>query len=271
MRPVSPLVARAAPAVPAPIPAPADLASPHRVLWTGGWDSTFHVLKVVLKEGGRVEPVYVIDEERRSTAHEELAMAAIRDGLAAHGAGAAARLLPTRVIRRASIEVSPRIARLYEAGVDRFSIGSQYEWLAALSEQDGMSGLEVSWEKPNKTATEFYRTFLPLLVSSADGRVLGHDLGGHDAFELFRNFRFPNLDYTKWEMWDCAEQHGFLPLMQLTWFCHRPRSGRPCGRCTPCHYTVIGGLARRLPLRARWRWLSRHVRRWIRDPDGGFW
>jgi len=35
--------------------------------------------------------------------------------------------------------------------------------------------------------------------------------------------------------------------MEMTWFCHRPVRGKPCGLCAPCVYTIEEGLARRVP------------------------
>jgi NAD(P)-dependent dehydrogenase (short-subunit alcohol dehydrogenase family) len=36
-------------------------------------------------------------------------------------------------------------------------------------------------------------------------------------------------------------------LMDMTWFCHRPVNGKPCGACAPCVYTIEEGLAWRVP------------------------
>jgi hypothetical protein len=39
--------------------------------------------------------------------------------------------------------------------------------------------------------------------------------------------------------------------MDMTWFCHTPVRGRPCGICAPCVYTIEEGLARRVPVSRR--------------------
>ena len=41
-----------------------------------------------------------------------------------------------------------------------------------------------------------------------------------------------------------ARQAGFDEIMSLTWFCHRPRHGQPCGTCNPCIYTIEEGTRR---------------------------
>ena len=37
------------------------------ILWTGGWDSTFQLLSLLLLHGRKVTPYYLIDAERLST------------------------------------------------------------------------------------------------------------------------------------------------------------------------------------------------------------
>lgn len=36
----------------------------HHLLWTGGWDSTFRVLQLLLCSRDAVQPHYIIDPER---------------------------------------------------------------------------------------------------------------------------------------------------------------------------------------------------------------
>jgi len=37
------------------------------LLWTGGWDSTFRLLQLILDTRATIQPVYVIDTARRSS------------------------------------------------------------------------------------------------------------------------------------------------------------------------------------------------------------
>jgi hypothetical protein len=68
-----------------------------------------------------------------------------------------------------------------------------------------------------------------------------------------------------------AMRQNFADLMQLTWFCHRPRKGQPCGTCNPCIYTIEEGLGDRIPFANRARYYVRVVprlRHWLtRHPD----
>lgn len=44
------------------------------ILWTGGWDSTFRVVELSRMEGITIQPVYVIDPNRKSVPYELRAM-----------------------------------------------------------------------------------------------------------------------------------------------------------------------------------------------------
>src|SRR5690606_27941094 len=94
---------------------------------------------------------------------------------------------------------------------------------------------------------------------------------GDPRYELFKYFRFPLFDKTKRQMRAEAAAAGFDELMALTWFCHRPVRGEPCGRCNPCIYTIEEGLADRVPWRGRLRYRLRvlpRLKRWlVSHPD----
>ena len=48
------------------------------------------------------------------------------------------------------------------------------------------------------------------------------------------------LDMKKYYLeWDCED------IMDLTWFCHTPIKGKPCGWCNPCNQTIYKGLGER--------------------------
>jgi len=49
--------------------------------------------------------------------------------------------------------------------------------------------------------------------------------------------------------------NGFQALMDLTWFCCNPVSGKyPCGVCNPCVYAIEEGMAGRITIRGRLRY-----------------
>ena len=216
-------------------------ASPTHLLWTGGWDSTFRLLDLVLTERRPVRPCYLIDLRRRSTLHELRAMARIRADIARLSPEAGQRIGTTTIVSAGELSRDPDLVARFHALLARSYLGAQYVDLAQLARQlDETPGRRVVWT---------------LDPAHADG-----DLG------LFAGFRFPLLPLTKPEMLAIATREGFARVLEQTWFCHTPtRGGRPCGVCAPCKYTIEEGLGRRVPWPGRAKHAARRIpgARWL--------
>lgn len=243
------------------------MAATTRLLWTGGWDSTFRLLSLLLDEQREVQPYYVIDSlhYRPAVPAEREAMRLIRQSLLKRHPQAAVRLADTIECRLVDIDADNETARYYERCLAMGFIGGQYEWLARYCRQHGIDDMELSIHRDDKA-----RELLAELIDASRDR-LDPRFAGDCRYELFKSFRFPLFDRTKRQMRDEARLGGFDDLMRLTWFCHRPRRGQPCGTCNPCIYTIEEGLAERVPLSGRVRYHLRVVprlRHWLaRHPD----
>jgi 7-cyano-7-deazaguanine synthase in queuosine biosynthesis len=211
----------------------------HLVLWTGGWDSTFRVLYLLLVDKAQVSPVYVKDPARVSTERELQTIASILRELAITHPEAAARVRPLQVFALDEIppnqEITDSYLRLKETG----HFGTQYDWLARLAQHMDWKNVELS-------------------VVAEDRFSRFHEGDSHSAFA---RFDLPVLGMTKLMMADIAKANGFNDLMELTWFCHTPVFGRPCGLCGTCSATRKQGLGRRVPgIHSPFRYVSRAVR-----------
>lgn len=222
-----------------------------RLLWTGGWDSTFRLLQLLLVERRSVQPFYVVEGARRASWAEQQAMLKIRELLRTSHPEAAALLQETIDVPLEQIAADARIFSHYEKALHFGFIGGQYEWLARMCAQRGVTDMELAIHRDDKA-----RAQLAELVD-ASRQQLDSRFAGDPRYELFQSFRFPLFDMTKQEMQSAARQHGFADFMALTWFCHRPRNGQPCGVCNPCIYTIQEGLADRVPLAGRIRYRVR--------------
>ena len=144
-------------------------------------------------------------------------------------------------------------------------LGDQYQLLGEYADQFNVRDLELSIHRDDKA-----RDALASAVKHYED-----DGGGYYAIdpqsdypvELFEPFRFPVFDLTKLEMREIARQRGFDKLLNLTWFCHTPENGKPCGLCNPCLYTIEEGLIERIPPEHRGRRppLKRRFRVFVRD------
>lgn len=229
------------------------------LLWTGGWDSTFRLLQLLLVQNQPVQPYYVISAARQSSQHELAAMERIRQLLFQQHPHTKELLQPTIIQTVDALQPDDTIEQQYRALSSRQHLGNQYEYLARFATQAGISELELSIHKDDQA-----HKFLEPVVYKENGVFrLAKNLPDANL-RLFTNFRFPVLELTKLDMKQQAVQFGFFELMQYTVFCHAPlKGGRPCGACNPCRYTIAEGLKERVPYSRRLRY---EILRTIKPP-----
>lgn len=243
------------------LPAVSDTHEPVRLLWTGGWDSTYRLLHLVLVQGVSVRPYYVLDTARRSSIVELNTMQRIRRSVAAMSAPAASLIGPATIVAIHDIAADPEITARYRRLKARTFLGEQYDWLARFVKQFGLEGLELCVHVDDKA--HLFLNGHVRRVEDDDGQsywVLAEEALGSDL-SLFASFRFPLLELTKTDMQRTARERGFLHIMEQTWFCFTPVRNRPCGVCNPCQYTIQEGMGYRMPRAAKIRYFFLPVSR----------
>lgn len=214
------------------------------VLWTGGWDSTYRVLTLLRDGHCWIQPHYLINPRRQSHHLEMRAMAEISDQANERYWD---RLLPPKMVRVDEIAITPEARNRHACLVKAFGIGPQYLWLSEYVAQSGIERLELCIHTDDKAyaAVRFGKDELPGEPGAISEAVEGL---------LLSRFSMPILGSSKIEMKGRAQALGFDDLMEMTWFCQEPtQSGRPCGFCRPCQWTIAEGLAYRVPLDRRLR------------------
>jgi 7-cyano-7-deazaguanine synthase in queuosine biosynthesis len=224
------------------------------LLWTGGWDSTFRLLQLLWLQHRRVQPVYLIDPGRRSTAVEIETMQKIRDRLRREPAATADLLLPTRLGKVAELRPDAELAQAFQTVRATRFMGSQYDWLARYCKQNRLDRIELCIHRDDK-AHPVLEPFICEIAEVTEVMVTFDERhAGTAEHALFRYFAYPLFHLSKKDMAEEARARGWTEIMCMTWFCHEPRGGRrPCGVCNPCVYTIEEGLGWRLPLRS---WLA---------------
>ena len=206
----------------------------HNVFWTGGLDSTAHLMHLLLKNGEQVQPHYIVRSEE-STGNEINTMNRIRRLVHQLYPAQASRLLPT-IYRNEDLiprsgEIDLEIRKLKE----KVKVHEQLHILADYCWDAGIEDIDITYERnrhqePGElfVAQFFHRT---------------------RAFKSFHNVL---EDMTKRESYNRAVGEGVEEVLKLTSFCRRPRSkGRPCGTCGPCCDAVKEGMGFRMPLSSR--------------------
>jgi len=251
---------------------PTAEASAHRIdathlLWTGGWDSTFRLLQLLLVERVPVVPHYLRDPTRPSTDTELATIARITECVFAAYPRTRALLRPLRVAAVEDIPTDPSLSDALGAVRKQVYIGSQYAWLAAYCKQHRIGEMELSVHVDDKV----HALLAPVSIAF-------HKRGGHRSIRidprtagspehaLFRFYSMPLFEHEKTRMGAEADARGWGPIMEMTWFCHSPAAGKPCGICGPCVYTIEEGLGRRVPRSRRaLSFFYRHFARPVRS------
>lgn len=221
------------------------------MFWTGGWDSTFQLLRLLLEYRVKVTPFYLLQAVRRSTSIEIQTMNRIRDTLQQEYPRTKELFLPTRYSKVEDIPPDQEIDKAFHSIIKRKFMGDQYNWIPRYCKHNDIQDMQLSVHRDD-TAHYVVEDFVR---REHDGCMSFYRIDpkfrSRDEHTLFRYFTFPMLDFEKVQMGKIATEKGWGKIMHMTWFCHKPKRMQPCGVCNPCIYTIKEGLAYRIPLKNR--------------------
>jgi hypothetical protein len=126
----------------------------HYILWTSGWDSTFRILQLVLVEKIEVQPIYILDNERKSLNQELKAIENITQKLFNQFPESINYLKPIWFVKKEEIEGNLVIEKAFKEIKSQRKIGSQYEWIAKFCYSHNLTNVELCVEK-NLDLTSF--------------------------------------------------------------------------------------------------------------------
>ena len=202
----------------------------HNVCWTGGLDSTFRVLKLLLTTDELVKPHYVIMHEE-SSGNEIDSMNNIRRAFKRKYPELGHKLLPTDYIDKEMIPRSEKVEAEIKELKKKVKVHDQLHVLADYCYAFGIDSLDVTYERDENLDPK------ELKVAQFFNKA-----------PVFKSFRNPHSNLTKMGCFLEAKQEGWDDLLKLTSFCRRPRrKGKPCGTCGPCCDAVKEGMGFRLP------------------------
>lgn len=204
-----------------------------KVLWTGGWDSTFRILELALTGNACLEimPFYISGDNRKSETRELEAMNTLLPLLRQ---ASNARIDDLTVIDKKDIPQNIEITHAFERMRSMVTIGTQYEWIARLAVMH--PGIEIGIEKPNG---EYAGCFTAIektgeLICRDGTYSVNPHTSSRECCLLFQNISFPLISRTETDMAAAVQEWGHESLMEKIWFCHNPIKGEPCGYCRPC-------------------------------------
>ncbi len=225
---------------------------PVHLLWTGGWDSTYRLIYLLIKQKRTVQPHYLIEPRRRSVPEELLAREKIRDMLILQYPEVKSRLCSSMFFDINELPDMPDVTESYHRLRQQVPIGTQYEYMAKYCIMLGLHDVETCIH----TGGSANKLLDPMsqLTDTVDDHyyALSSQYKGTDEYNLFGHYHFPLYDVHKVDMGKVAAENGWQEYLKLTWFCLRPMSDHsPCGRCHPCCMVIREGMTWRLPLKSR--------------------
>ena len=229
------------------------------LFWTGGWDSTFRLLQLIIVFRKRVQPYYIIDTTRKSVQNEKQAINRIRELLFKKYPFSESLLLPLKISSLTDIKLNEKITKAYKRIFKKDKIGIQYEWLSQFCNEHDISNLEICFEKSIYPEDNIIFRVFGTIVKIEDECGYHYKLDDKkmstDTQLMFSKFKLVTCENTKLEMLEISKKEGFLEIMEQSWFCHTPtRNNKPCGKCLPCIRVYREGLGWRLPFAAKLRY-----------------
>ena len=253
---------------------------PVKLFWSGGWDSTFRLLQLVLSEKKLVQPYYLIDPRRKSLSNELKARREITNRLNREHPETRSLILPTIYYEVGDIVHDDELKQAYEEHRKTKRCESQYLWQAEYCKQFGFQDVEMAAERDDHNIYEIEKRYFGHFVEGT-GKPGEYRIAkvhvNEPIYKIFGWYTFPIYDLSRQDMELEAAKQGWSEYMQMTWFCQSPLKGSyPCGTCLPCQQAIKKGQCRRIPW---WRRLYaglglEGVRKWgaktVRKLDPGF-
>ena len=220
------------------------------ILWTGGWDSTFRMVELSRMDV-RVKPIYLHGDNRLSEVYERRAMDDILKALRRREE-TIAEILDVEDVNIADIPANKEITDAYNVLHKDTGLGSQHEYLARFAAiHPGIElghELGVSQEGHLTKALNKWCHMEPNPEGS--GYIFVKEKSTREGNLVLGNFTYSIMDKTEKDMAELIKEWGYDDIMCMTWFCHSPINGSPCGVCHPCQVKLGSGMDFLLPYSA---------------------
>lgn len=219
-----------------------------KILWTGGWDSTFRMIELSRKNVV-IQPIYVLDSERKSTDNELKAMDKIIQDLNKRDE-TKAKINAIKIIKKEDIPENKEITDAYKIINARTRLGSQHDWLARLAVE--YKGIEIGTDAGTPDTSHIIQAineFGKLVIEDGIG-YMDKEKSSNEGRLVLGNFRYPIIEKTEKQMLNIIKEEKYEEIMKHIWFCHSPINGKPCGICHPCCVKIESGMEFLLPQEA---------------------
>ncbi|MCI9844939.1 hypothetical protein [Flavobacterium pectinovorum] len=217
----------------------------HTLLWTSGWDSTFRLLQIILVEKEAVQPIYIIDKTRRSLNKELDSIKRIQEKIKELHPEAYLRILPVWYVDD-ELTIDKEIGKSSQHIKSLTKMGTQHDWIAQFCSNHNLKNIEMCLDK-NASISSFTHFLVTNYIETDYRNTKDKEL--YNCIDvIFKYFSFPIINLSKQEMNIIAKSNNWEEIMILTWFCHKPKRNKPCGKCVPCIAVIQKQMGFRIPV-----------------------
>jgi len=225
------------------------------IFWTGGFDSTLRVLKLIVVLKKKVRPHYILDPNRKSRFNEFKAIETIRSAIFKRFPYSRDLLYDLVIKDLRDIGKDSEFHENYLDLAKKYKIGRQYAWLASYCEENKIKGMELCLHKPGAHYSYLIDKVKLIEKDNDSFYILKYKKSYGGLSPLFQYLRLPFLEYAKLDIQEEAMKFEFSDILELTWFCHAPKlNNKPCGTCTPCIIIMEQGIRLRISFIGRLRY-----------------
>ena len=232
------------------------------ILWSGGWDGTFRLLQLCQFDID-IKPIYVIDENRKST---EIELEQIKKIMTIVRERFSANVLDIELYNKNWVLENcknDKITNSFNYLRSKYNVGTQYEWFALLCDYLGV-------KMESAVVHQYHGKVEDAIEGEGELKLMENDflseryyaMSGKDTTcisDVFGKIIFPVIKLTKQDEERIARENGWMDIMELTWFCHTPINGEPCGLCGPCDDAMNTGMEWRMPKSSQRRYKYRKI------------
>lgn len=233
------------------------------LLWSGGWDGSFRFMQL-MESNVIIQPVYIIDRNRKSVEYELKAMKKIIE--MAKERFAKATVLDTVFYEKEWIQNNckdEKVSKAFRYLREKYSVGKQYEWFALLTKYENIkmeSAVVHQYHGKVENAIDGEGVLAKLENDFLSDRYVVLPKEGNDiAYTVFGNLILPVIKLTKKDEERIARDKGWIEILQYSWFCHSPINGEPCGLCGPCDDAMNTGMEWRMPQSSQFRYKHKKI------------
>ena len=205
----------------------------------------FRLLQIILIEKETVQPIYIIDKTRRSLKVEMEGIKKILGKIKELHPQAYHLILPVWYVDE-DLTINKEIEESSKYINTLVRLGTQYSWLAQFCHNHNLNNIEISNDKNLRTDSLTY--FIMTNYIKSDLNNLLNQEKYNKIAPVFKHFSFPVVTLSKRDMLDITKKNNWQNIMYLTWFCHKPRKNKACGKCTPCINVIKKQMGFRIPV-----------------------